>query len=352
MKRIIQLTTLLIGSTAFAAESLNEAFMQAEVGGQLRLGAVQSEDDAGNKASTLALGGQLGIKTKPVAGISLGTTFYTTNALLGKNKEGMFLSSEGKSYAIVGEAYVQGTLGNSVLKAGRQIVDTPFADSDDIGMVPNTFQGYTLVNQDFPDTTVILAKLDRWSGVDSDTPERFTKLEADGEGVLMASAIYEGIENTTLQAWHYNLDEVSFNYAEAGYETERFTVAVQYTDQENDNRAYGVTAGLNIGDVALVSAYNRVDGTVSNGFGGGPFFTSSEDHTVAEVEDQQALMVGAEYAIDDLTLALGHVDFDKGENETDYIVSYAMNEVLSVDLIHSDMYDDGKLTRFFVNYNF
>lgn len=352
MKRVIQLTTLLIGSTAFAADSLGEAFSQAEMEGQIRLGAVQSEDDAGEKASTLALGGQLGIKTKAVSGISLGTTFYTTNALFGKNDEGMFLSSENKSYSIVGEAYIQAEFGNSRLKAGRQIVDTPFADSDDIGMIPNTFEGYTLVNQDLPDTTIILAKLDRWSGVDSETPEKFSKLEADGHGVLMASAIYEGIENTTLQVWHYNLDEIAINYAEAGYETERFNVGLQYVDQDNDNRAFGVAAGATIGDLALSTAYNSVEGTVTNGFGGGPFFTSSEDHTIAELEDQQALMVGAEYTIDDLTLALGHVDFDKGENETDYIVSYAMNEVLSVDLIHSDMYDDGKLTRFFVNYNF
>ncbi len=33
--------------------------------------------------------------------------------------------------------------------------------------------------------------------------------------------------------------------------------------------------------------YNRVDGVVTNGFGGGPFFTSSEDHTVADVKDQE-----------------------------------------------------------------
>jgi len=351
MKKVIQLTTLLLGST-FAADSLGEAFNQAKVEGQIRLGAVQSEDDAKKKRSTLALGGELGIKTKAVSAISLGATFYTTNALFGKNSEGMFLGSEKKSYSIVGEAYIQAQLGNSMLRAGRQIIDTPFADSDDIGMIPNTFEGYSLLNQDLPDTKIILAKLDRWSGIDSEIPERFTKLEADGNGVLMAGVIYEGVENTTLQTWHYRLDETEISYAEAGYESERFNVGLQYVDQDSDNRAFGVAAGATIGDLALNAAYNGVKGVVSNGFGGGPFFTSSEDHTIADVKDQKAVMVGAEYAIDDITLACTHVEFDKGENETDYIISYAMDESLSMDIIYSDMYGDGKLTRFFVNYNF
>ncbi|MBD3793290.1 MAG: outer membrane porin, OprD family [Campylobacterales bacterium] len=352
MKKVICLTTLLGSSTLLAVENLNQALSQADVVAQVRLGAVQSENDAGKKASTLALGGALGVYTKPISGISAGVTFYTTNALLGKNDEVMFLSSEGKSYAIVGEAFLQASLGKSLVRAGRQIVDTPFADSDDIGMISNTFEGYTVVNQDITDTTVVLAKLDRWSGVDSKQSERFTKLESKGDGVLLAGAVFEGIEKTTLQAWHYRLDEVNFNYAEAGYKTERFTVATQYTDQDNDNRAFGLMGCVSMGDWVVSSAYNRVEGMVSNGFGGGPFFTSSEDHTVAEVVDQEALMVGAEYAIGDMTLSCTHVDFDKGANETDYLASYAVGEALSVDLIYADMYDDGKLTRFFVNYNF
>ena len=347
------LATLLLSTTSvMGAESLNEIFTNAQTEGQLRLGVVRIEDEVGGTASTASLGGSLGVKTDSLKGISLGAKFYTTNALFGKDKEGMFLDSNNDSYSIVGEAYIQADFGKTSIKAGRQVVDTPYANNDDIGMIPNTFEGYTLINQDIPDTTVTLASLDKWAGIDTDTPEEFNEMQSSGDAVLIAGVIYEGVENSTLQAWHYRLDDVNFNYIEAGYETEQFNLAMQYTDQDNDNSAFGVSAGMNFGELVLSTAYNKVDGMVTNGFCGGPFLTSAEDHTVAEVVDQEAILVGAEYAIADVSLALTHVAFDKGEDETDYVVSYAVNENHTLDLIYSDMYDDGNMVRFFANYSF
>ncbi|MCK5853897.1 MAG: OprD family outer membrane porin [Sulfurovaceae bacterium] len=352
MKKVT-LSLALLGMISLEAGSLTEALSNATTEGQIRLGAIQIEDDAKSKTSTLALGGSLGVKTAPINGVSLGATFYTTNALFGKNTEGMFLDSNSESYSIVGEAYIQADLGKTSIKAGRQLIDTPYADNDDIGMVPNTFEGVTLINQDIKDTTVILASLDKWSGVDSNAPQKFNELQASGDGVIMASVTYEGVKNTTFQAWHYRLDDVNFNYFEAGYENEQFNLATQYTTQDNDNSAFGLQAGVSIGDLILTTAYNKVSGIVSNGFGGGPFFTSAEDHTIEIDEvDQEGVLVSAEYTIDKLTLALVHADFNKGENDTDYIASYAVNDKHSLDLIYSDMYDDGTMMRFFANYNF
>ena len=351
--RKITLTLVLLSMISLEAGSLSETLVNATTEGQIRLGAIQIEDETGVKTSTLALGGSLGIETSPVNGVSLGATFYTTNALFGKNSEGLFLDSNKKSYSLMGEAYIQANLGKTFIKAGRQLIDTPYADSDDVGMVPNTFEGIILVNQNIKDTTVTLASLDKWSGVDSDIPEKFNELQSSGDALLMASVIYEGIDNTTLQAWHYHLDDKNFNYLEAGYENEQFNLAIQYTDQDNENTAFGLQAGFNIGNLALTTAYNRVNGTVSNGFGGGPFFTSAEDHTIEIDElDQEGVLMSAEYTIEKLTLALVHADFDKGENDTDYIISYAIDDNHSLDLIYSDMYDDGQMVRFFANYNF
>ena len=351
MKKMVGSVLALLAINAEAG-SLSDAFENVQTKGQLRTGAIQTENAQGERSKTVAFGGHLGIKTNPIAGVSAGATFYTTNALFGQNEEAMFLGSDSKSYSIIGEAYLQADIANTTIKVGRQTVETPYAQSDDIGMVPDRFEGVTVVNQDIADTTIVLASLDKWAGFDSDRAEKFTDLQASGDVVLTAGAIYEGLENTTLQAWHYKLDNANFNYLEAGYETEQFNVALQYTDQDNRNKAYGVTAGVSLGDLALTTAYNSVDGEVSNGFGGGPFFTSSEDHTVAEAVDQKALLIGAEYRVQDITLGLTNVVFDKGEDETDFLVSYALNEVLSLDVIHSEMYDDGKMTRVFANYNF
>jgi len=349
----ISIATLLLGIVVLQADMLDEAFTNAKVEGQLRVGAIQIKDEAGEKTSTLALGGSLGVKTASIKGVSLGATLYTTNALFGKDNEGMFLDSNADSYSIVGEAYIKAKLGKTTLKVGRQIVDTPYADSDDVGMVPNTFEGVSLVNQDISDITMILASLDKWSGVNSNAPEKFNEMQSSGDAVLTVGIIYEGIENTTLQAWHYRLDDANFNYFEAGYEHEQFNVATQYTDQDKGNRAFGLKAGVNMGNLTLTTAYNKVSGIVSNGFGGGPFFTSAEDHTIEIDEiDEEGILISAEYTINKLTLGLIHANFVKGENDTDYIVSYAFNDKLSFDLIYSDMYDDGTMTRVFANYNF
>jgi hypothetical protein len=319
----------------------------------MRAGAIQIKNNVGEKSTTVALGGSLGAETKAINGVSVGTTFYTTNALFGKNDEAMFLSSTNRGYSIVGEAFLKAKLGKTTLKAGRQIVDTPYADSDDVGMVPNTFEGYTLVNQDIADTTIILASLDKWSGVDTDQAEKFNEMQDSGDAVLAGGVIYEGLENTTLQAWHYKLDNANFTYLEAGYETDDFSVAGQYTDQDNSNRAFGVMGAVNMGDFTFTTAYNKVNGTVVNGFGGGPFFTSGEDHTIEIDEiDQEGVLGSIEYSKDAWSLALTHAHFKVGEDDTDYAVSYAMNDNFALDVIYSDMYDDGKMTRVFANYNF
>ncbi len=323
-----------------------------DVDGQLRFGGVRIKNDIGKKSSTLSLGGNLGIKRDLIYGISLDARFYTTNALLGKDSEEMFLDSNNNSYSILGEAYIQTKLGKSILKIGRQIVDTPYADSDDIAMIPNTFQGITFSNNDIKDTTLILNSLNRWAGVDTNRAEEFNRMQNSNEAVLTAGIIYEGVKDTTIQAWHYKLDSKDFNYFEIGYENEQFNLSTQYTTQGNNNSAFGILANVNLDKLILATAYNKTDGVISNGFGGGPFFTSSEDHTIADVNNQEAILIGGEYSINDINLAITHVNFDKGENETDYMTYYTFNKNLSLNLIYSDMYNDGKMVRFFTNYNF
>jgi len=346
------LTLVLISSPLLATESLAEAIEGISHTGQLRLGAIRTEDAQGDQASTVTLGGSVTLETQPIEGISMAGSFFTTNALFGKREVGMFLGSSHQSYSIIGESYLKVNAGNTLIKAGRQIIDTPYADSDDIGMIPNTFEGYSLINQDLSDTTLVLAWLDKWSGVDAPIPETFNEIQASGDAVVSGGIIYEGIENTTLEAWHYALDDADYNYAQVDYEANTFNMGLQYTDQDHDNTAYGLSLGGSVDNLSLGFAYNKVNGTVTNGFGGGPFFTSSEDHTIAEVQDQEAMRYEANYVMDRLSLAVSHLDLDIGENETDYLASFEINPNHSLDLIYSDMYDDGNMVRFFANYQF
>jgi len=343
----------IVGATVSSPASLlSEAIEGISHEGELRLGAIKTADTDNHKTRTISLGGKLAISTKAIEGISATATFLTTNALFGKDNERSFLDSNANSYSIVGEAYLQGNFSNTIIKAGRQILDTPYADSDDIGMIPNSFEGYTLINHDLEDTRIVLASLEKWAGFDAPQSEKFSKMQTSGDPVLTAGLIYEGLENTTLQAWHYSLDDADFNYAELSYEADTFSMALQYTEQGKDNSAYGMRLGANVEGLSLVTAYNKVEGVVVNGFGGGPFFSSSEDHTIAEENNQEAILYGVEYSLGRVTFGATHLNLDIGENETDYLATFQVNKNHTLDLIYSDMYDDGNRLEFFANYQF
>jgi hypothetical protein len=328
--------------------------------GNLRVGFIHAEDEAGEETDGSAIGGKLGYVSPGWNGLSAGATFYTTGELF-DDENGDFFSSENGSYAILGEAYVQGEYNNTVLRIGRFELDTPHADTDDIRMVPNTFQGLLLSNNDIPGATLYFTHLDKWAGVDADIPERFREINSD-DGISAIGALYEGIEQFALQGWYYQgSDFAKLLYLEAMYESDSFNVGLQFGSQSDDSGdgsgpdgdVWGATGSYTLSDFTLTAAYNEVSGTVTNGFGGGPYFTSADDHTIDGVEDQEATAFGVEYGgVEALTVGVLHVDFDQGANETDYYAVYDLSDQLGLELIYTDMHEDGDFVRLMANYGF
>lgn len=350
------------------------------VEGYLRAG-YQNTDITGDSDYTdTALGGKLHIETAPWNGISAGASFYTTNVVGNDEGEGVpFFDANNDSYSILGEAYMKGQWGNTTIKAGRQEIDTPFADTDDIGMVPNTFEAAVLVNSDIKDTTIVLAHIEKWAGVDVENdPAEFERLNGD-DGVQALGITYEGSEGLMLSGWYYHGNNlVDISYAEAGYETNLDGITLglggQYAQQdwESDTATEIMGASLSLGvdaaGLTFGAAYNKADENgADNGFGGGPFFTSAEHLTLAEAgADGEAVMYSAEWdagaaGLEGLTLGVGHLTLEDSTGaeatELDLTASYAFNDALGIDVIYSDIDDEingDELTnlRIFVNYTF
>ncbi|BCD68711.1 OprD family outer membrane porin [Nitratiruptor sp. YY09-18] len=380
MKKIVlsATTIMMLGVTIYADEgsSLKNEFIKT-VNGYIRLG-YQYDDDSN---SDMSLGGKLHVETNSFKGVSAGASFYTTNVVghINDGAEGFgFFNANNKSYSILGEAYLLGEFGNTTIKVGRQEIDTPFADTDDIAMVPNTFEAALVINKDLPDTTIILGQVQRWAGVDAPNPSSFEDLNGD-DGVQVASITYEGIEGLAVSAWYYYLNDFAIDkifYADANYEGEAngvsYAIGLQYAYQNYKSAdaasIYGVSASAGYKGFSLGIAYNKSnDNTADNGFGGGPFFTSAEVLTLAEGGvDADAWYVNAEldlgsFGVDGLTFGVGYLNLtdknDVDSTEFDGYISYAFNDSLSFDLIYSDVDDDINgdnftNTRFFVNYSF
>ncbi|MEI6894589.1 MAG: OprD family outer membrane porin [Colwellia sp.] len=367
MKAIIKafsaaILSVILSVASHANEQVNEQ-VKTDGGaffGNLRVGYIVAEDAVGENTTSSAFGGKLGYVSESWRGLTLGTTLYATQKLF-NDENGDFFASDGESYAILGEIFVQGHFGNTEIKAGRFGFDSPYADTDDIRMVPNTFSGAMLSNTDIANTTLYAVYIDEWSGVDSEKPEEFTELNGD-EGIFAIGAVFEGIDHLALQGWFYQgKDFTQLSYAEAMYEVGDFVLGAQLANQTDktadssghDGDVYGVMASYALNSFTYTVAYNGVSGTVTNGFGGGPYFTSSAEHTLADVLDQKALAASVDYTgIDKLTLSVFYIDLDEDKHETDLIAAYEFNDTMNIEAIYHHLYDDGDFFLVIFNMGF
>jgi len=194
---------------------------------------------------------------------------------------------------------------------------------------------------------------------------------------MVGAIIYEGIENLSLQAWYYNIkDFVDLTYLESGYKTSfnniNFNLATQYSIQNYINgeaKIFGIETDLNLKKFGLTLgiAFNKVNSNnanVTNGFGGGSFFTSGEHLTIDnDFLDTQSKLINIDFdtkivGLNGLNLSATYIDFkaiNYDANELDMIASYSFNDNLSIDYIFSDMKENREKIinrRVFINYSY
>ena len=359
---------------------LLSCYVQAKTQGNIRLGIEQHKQD---KSSTdIAIGGMLKYESEKFYGTNLGVGFYSVNALNKHNNNGVpFYSTQNRNYQLLGEAYIQANLQNTYLTLGRQVLDTPFLDSDDIGMIPDLYEAYTLRNSDLKDTTITLSYVTKMAGIDASMPEHFSKINGN-DALEMLGIVYEGIQNISLQTWYYHIkNQAEIIYLEAGYEGSneevKYAFGAQYAIQNHKENKKAKITGLSaeIGHpqsgLDFTFAYNKTDSTndqeAENFYGAGPFFTCSEHLTLADAgSDGDVLFASLSYdatkiGIEGLSFMISNSHL-KGKNvkmhEMDLLANYALKDNLSIDVIYSDIDDkvnkkeSFKNTRVFVNYYF
>ena len=374
---------MLLSILSLEAETLTSALQQTTVDGYLR-GTYQAHDVKNDRTyRDDALGGKLHFETGAFYGVSLGASLYSSNALFNDDNRGLIpLRGENhNSYAILGEAYMQLGFGKSMLKVGRQEIETPFAQVDDIGMIPNTFEAAIFENRDIEDTSIFLGQIQRMAGVDAQLVDEFTNVNGSNHMQVLGVS-YEGIKNLALSAWYYNLKGAqidSIAYLEANYEKElgamSYGVGLQYAKEsylnEADAKVYSgaLSATANEIGLTLATAYSKAkDNAASSGFGGGPFFSNSEYLILDNAgKDGDALWYGAKYdasrvGLEGLTIGLGYVtltnEAKQEASEADLVLSYEMSDAFEVHAIASNLKghhvgeDDAKHLRVFANYNF
>ncbi len=157
------------------AESFSEVFTKGMFYGRLRMNSFyyEYEDGATHDPTGFGLGGSLIYKTAPFYGLSATAGFYTSqnlgllnkeDALFGKCGKGTFsrydkLEEGDWGMTVLAQIYLQYSYQKTDIKIGRQIFESFLTKSNDTKMIPNTFEGVTLVSKDIPKTTATLAFL-------------------------------------------------------------------------------------------------------------------------------------------------------------------------------------------------
>jgi len=369
--------------------------------GQLRAGFINFAEDGGPDSSAFALGGHFHLYSKRWNGFMVGAEAYAVlNTGLKKNSHstnGDFYDDEEKSFILLSQAYLDGKWGNTELKLGRQSLETPHADSDDIRMMPNYFEAYMLTNTDIDDLTLTVGLIDKMAGWENgvNSAEFVDVGETLGagqkiDGVYYAAASYEGFKDLSLSLWYYHYSDIAnVLYAEMGYahklfENTTLTLGLQYDGSQEtgasllgkqDAQTYGISMEANFEDigVTILTAYNQDSGdtgAMALSLGGGAFFTSMEDQTLDALGSSgSAWVIGAGYSFDKVGVdglsfgvAYGHFKADDASlyhvSETDAILEYQWNEKVSAVAAFTSIesqvahLQDYRQLRIIANYNF
>ena len=385
------------------ADSFDKAVSTGELTGHLRLAYIRQNDDAPNTDATYAtsIGGELKYETARYYNTSLAVATYISQKVSpasGDFNKGTlnpdFFNAEGSSFAYVGEAYVDYYNKAFNIRLGRQKLDTPLNDRDDIRMLPNTFEALTVGYGGIKDFVFVAGYIHRWAGFDSgDDISKFKDIPGDiaengehGSGVSLFGVMNESLENIELQAWYYGFDKLTdVVYIDGIYEDTysddmAASLGLQFADySERDSSkvegtVYGAMASASYKPLTLTLAYNsvvdnRTEENIVIGYGGGPYFSSMEEMTIDKINDAQAYVASIDLEpLNDLVLsyAFGHFDgkvaaVDVEYEEHDVILTYQFYERLDIEASYADIRDkkqsgadDAGYNRTLVrmNYNF
>lgn len=369
--------------------------------GQIRAGYINFSEDETPDSKGYALGGHFHFYSKRWNGLMIGAEAYgVLDVGMNQNSDttnGYFFDADGDSFIVLSQIYLDGTWGNSTLKLGRQLLDTPHADSDDIRMMPNYFEAYTFTNTDVKDLTLsagLIRKMAGWeNGIDSKEFVNISEtlgVNDNIDGLYYAAASYEGVKNFSLSLWYYHYNHVAnVLYAEAGYaytlsDNVIMTLGLQYDSSQEtgsallgkqDAQTYGISMETTFEDIGLtlLAAYNEDNGdtgAMGLSLGGGAFFTSMEDQTLDTLGTSgKAWVIGAGYAFEKVgleglafTIAYGNFEADDASiyhtNEIDAIFEYEWNDKVSATAAYTSVEhktvpsQDYSQLRIIVNYNF
>ncbi|MGB3961194.1 MAG: OprD family outer membrane porin [Sulfurimonas sp.] len=384
------------------ADNFDNIFTYTDAYGKIRLAYLNDVHKASASAlkeekHASALGGIMGIKTAAYEGFSFNIAAYISQSIdfLNPKKENLnpdFVNLNQDSFAYLGEANFNYENEIFQAKIGRFQVETPYANSDDIRMAPNSFEGAFATFDYAEGFSSQVMYLTRWAGYDSqdaESQDEFKNLTQESKGMAIASLSYEYARNSELSFWYSQIDAMSqIAYTELVgihfIDGDAFHIdyGVQYSslhELQNSNVAgdvLGLMSILHYNGIFVGAAFNKAfvkEGKfITDGFGGGPYYTSLDEATIAAMSESsvgqniEAFRFGGGYELKQigsgvldgfmLELAYGKLQSqEKSVIEKDIILSYEMGERWYLEGIYTHFnagYEDQMFDRTLLRANY
>lgn len=388
------ITATLLTSAVFGSEEANtsnEIFSKFRVGGEFRAihqnnSKLAHLDGTTGKSHTDVIGGKVELATRTYKGFdALVAGYGTVNMGINRNQtDGDYLNNgkDNSNYALLGQAYLRYTNGDSFIQAGRFELDTPLMNSDDIRMVPNLFQGFYGVFAPFEEVRLEAGYIDRMAGWENGGDNStFVNIGTLIDSMAALDSYTIGKSSVTFAGVSYGNEESPFNirlydyatkevmnqiYADMGINEGMFNIQGQYLRSIADNKLKDYIRDNAIADTMIDStvwgasvsvaveeanlgfsvAYNeseRKTNTLNSGgtadfFGGAndPFFTSMDVLTAHELGGVKAYKAEMTYdPIETVSLALAHAVFKKDDGfkniESDFSIGYTIQENITLE---------------------
>jgi len=169
------------------------------------------------------------------------------------------------------------------LRFGRQTIDTPLADSDDIRMISNSFEAY-VANYKIENFSLMAGYLNRWQGHDAGIDNGWVKMGKSGVSFIGLNYFSKAFDTSL---WYYNILNqnnslyMDFNRHFKLQDGIAFHFSGQYLKQNEFNDSgieaniYGAMAQVDVSSVSFLLAYNFATKKKQSfsGFGGGVLYT-------------------------------------------------------------------------------
>ncbi len=331
------------------ADTIENMFALGKVSAKIETIYSAHDEEHGHSPYSTALGGQLKYELARYNGFTAGAEFTTShdiNIATGDDeRHNSFISSTDGHYTQLSQAYVDYAQGDASLRIGRQLIDTPLADSDDYRIIDNTFEA-AIARYGVSDFSLMAGYLARWQGTDAMLDPQNPWQDTGKDGTYLAGVSYEA-DSLSVSAWYYDISEASTDNTATGNVANRsfyldgsvglsitdsnaLTLSAQYLQQDEsdasgiESKIYGAMAELElVEDLSVSAAYNyarRCEGKQSfPGFGGGALFTNMDNMILDNITADRkatAIMAGLNYTYSDLTFFYAYADFSGDADST------------------------------------